>query len=88
MHAGGRYDGGKPRPGADERLSESQTFREQTRQALAQLCLPEILKAARISYLPAHDQMDALGAAEIPFSREFAVEQNGNAAQRAFEASL
>ena len=70
------------------RLSESQTFREQTRQALAQLCLPEILKAARISYLPAHDQMDALGAAEIPFSREFAVEQNGNAAQRAFEASL
>lgn len=70
------------------RLSESRVFTEALQERLEQMCLPEILRSTRLVYLAADEEMDALGAAELAFTRQLGVEESGDAAQQALEASL
>ncbi len=70
------------------RLSESKTFISALQEQMSLLCLPEILSASKFTYLPADEEMDAKGAAELPFTRQFGVEESGDAVQQALEASL
>lgn len=70
------------------RLCESRTFVHALREQMALLCLPEILSASTFTYLPADEETDAKGAAELPFDRQFGVEEIGDAAQQALKASL
>lgn len=69
-------------------LSASGDFRDAVRAALARHCLPESLKASRLTFMEADARRDALGAAELPMHWEFGVEESGDAAQKALEASL
>lgn len=70
------------------RLSESRVFTQALQQKLQEMCLPEIFASTRLVYLAADEEQDALGAAELAFSRQFGVEESGDAAQQALEASL
>ena len=69
-------------------LCTSQTFCTVVRETLTLRCMTESLAAAALTFMPADAQLDALGAAELPFQKEFGVEETGDPVQKALQASL
>lgn len=69
-------------------LTASADFREAVEDTLGRRCLPESLRAARLTFMREDALRDALGAAELPMHKEFGVEESGDPAQKALEASL
>lgn len=59
------------------RLSDTQSFRSAVKEALARRCLSECLATTSFTFIPNDARLDALGAAELPFQKEFGVIESG-----------